>query len=376
LLPFFQLVNSNRWRYRILRHVLFWVVHLAAYSILDLDEFDTKWYAGLSLAIRWLPFTMLNTYVTLYFLIGRYLLRSRYATFFALLGFWLLLLVPLAFLSHIYLAYPYCWPPGPRPTIRQALPEFFDIYPVFVCEVVTGFAVFLQMHKFWRAELVQKMQLKKETVEAELKLLKAQLHPHFLFNTLNNLYTLILTGSHRAPGMLQRLTAILDHVLGQGHSSEVPLPQEIAFCRDYIELERERYGDRLRIDTEFNGDPARMRITPMLFQPLIENAFKHGASEQLGKVWVDIRLSVEGTRIVFMVVNSAAPPAGGAVADGIGIANIRRRLQLLYPGRHQFTRERTETQHSVCISIDTAVSPDLHPGPAREKKPILTNSHV
>jgi len=352
--PSLQLINSNQWRYRLLRHLLFWLVYLVAYSILDLDEFDQP-YAGLALAIRWMPFTMLNTYVTLYWLVGRYLLRSKFLAFFLLLGAWMIVLIPLAFLSHLYLLYPYCWEAGPRPTLRQALPELFDLYPILVCEVITGFAVFLRMHKFWRDELLQKMQLKKETTEAELMLLKAQLHPHFLFNTLNNLYTLILTGSDRAPGMLLRLNAILDHVLRQGYASEVPLQQEIAFCRDYIELERERYGDRLQLTADFAGDVEQRTISPLLFQPLIENAFKHGASEQLGKVWIDISLLLEGNRLVFTVVNSAALRADAASADGIGIANIRRRLQLLYPGRHRFTRVQDDSRHSVCLSVDIGV---------------------
>lgn len=348
--PSLQLINGNDWRNRLSRHLLFWGVYLAAYSVLDLNEFPGDPYAGFELAFRWLPFCLINTYVTLYWLVDRFLLRSRYVLFFVLLAGWNLVLIPLAFLSHIYLVYPYCWPDGPRPSFRAALPELFDLYPILVCTVVTGFAVFLRLHKFWRAELLQKLQLKKETTEAELQLLKAQLHPHFLFNTLNNLYTLILKRSDRAPDMLRRLTGILDHVLRQGYGGEVPLQEEIAFCRDYIELERERYGDRLRIETEFSDHWAGIAIAPMLFQPLIENAFKHGASEQLGNVWIAIRLTVDTDRLDFQVTNSAKPAA--ASSDGIGIANIRRRLQLLYPGRHVFARDHDGSRHSVSFSID------------------------
>lgn len=347
--PSLKLINGNDWRNRLSRHLLFWGMYLAAYSILDLNEFPEP-YAGLELAVRWLPFCLINTYVTLYWLVDRFLLRSRYVLFFVLLAGWIVVLIPLAFLSHLYLVYPYCWADGPRPSFRAALPELFDLYPILVCSVVTGFAVFIRLHKFWRAELLQKMQLKKETTEAELQLLKAQLHPHFLFNTLNNLYALILKRSDRAPDMLRRLTDILDHVLRQGYTGEVPLREEIAFCRDYIELEKERYGDRLRIETEFSDDRAEVAIAPMLFQPLIENAFKHGASEQLGNVWIHIRLAVAAGRLVFQVTNSAKPAP--ASSDGIGVANIRRRLHLLYPGRHAFTRDHDGSRHSVSLSID------------------------
>jgi hypothetical protein len=353
-----DLIHGNQWRYRLLRHGLFWLVYLIGYSFIDLAEYDQP-YAGLALAVRWMPFTVLNTYVTLYWLVERFLLRSRYWTFLLWLTVWTILLVPLAFFSHLYLCYPYCWAPGPRPSLRQALPELFDLYPIFVCEVISGFAVFLRMHKFWRVEMFQKLQLKQEKTQAELALLKAQLHPHFLFNTLNNLYMLILRESDRAPDMLRRLTGILNYVLNECHADQVPLEREIAFCRDYIDLEKERYGDRLDIDVMFSGDLENKFITPMLFQPFIENAFKHGASKQVGQVWIDIRLTVLDNQLEFIVTNSAAPAHRAPASGGIGIANIHRRLQLLYPDRHRFVREQQEGMYSIALTIELPTRPKV-----------------
>jgi hypothetical protein len=347
-----KVIHSNEWRYRLRRHGLFWLAYLVGYSFLDLDVYQQP-FAGLQLAIRWLPFCALNTYVTLW-LVDRYLLRSKYRAFFLLLGSWTVVVVFLSFLTHLYLAYPYCWAPGPRPGFRQALPAIFDIYPIFVNYVITGFAVFLRIYRFWRVELLQKLQLKQEKTAAELELLKAQLHPHFLFNTLNNLYTLILEQSSRAPGMLLRLTAILSYVLNECHAPEVLLEKEVAFCQDYIDLEKERYGDRLDIVTRFSGHLERQLIMPMLFQPFIENAFKHGAAQQVGKVWIDIQLAVHGNRLLFRVANSADLSAHTPVSGGIGIENIQRRLLLLYPGRHQFSRKQEDGIHAISLSIDLA----------------------
>lgn len=351
-----KIIHSNEWRYRLYRHGLFWLAYLVGYSFLDLAEY-TRLYDGLELAVRWMPFSVLNTYVTVYWLVDRYLLRGRYRAFFLLLSAWTVVLIPLAFLTHLYITYPYCWDPGPRPSFRQALPELFDIYPIFVNEVVTGFAVFLRIYKFWRVELLQKLQLKQEKTDAELELLKAQLHPHFLFNTLNNLYTLILERSSRAPEMLLRLSAILSHVLNECQAPKVLLEKEIAFCQDYIDLEKERYGDRLDIVTQFSGDIGNKLITPMLFQPFIENAFKHGAAQQLGKVWINIQLTVDDQRLLFRVVNSAdfsihSSSSGG----GIGVANIRRRVQLIYPDRHHFVRKQEDGVHTITMTIDLAAS--------------------
>jgi hypothetical protein len=349
-----QLIDSNHWRYRVARHGLFWLIYLTGYSFLALEY--PQPFAGLQLAIRWLPFTTLNTYVILYWLVERYLLRSKYQAFFSLLAAWTALSVFLAFLTHLYIVYPFCWDPGPRPGFRQAFPEILDVYPIFINYVITGFAVFLRMYKFWRVELVQKLQLKQEKTDAELELLKAQLHPHFLFNTLNNLYALILDRSHRAPEMLLRLSAVLSYVLNECQKAEVPLEKEIAFCEDYIDLEKERYGGRLDINTRFSGELQDKMITPMVFQPFIENAFKHGAAKQLGKVWIDIGMTVHDNRLSFQVSNSADFSAYATCSGGIGVANIKRRLQLLYPGRHQFVEKREQGMHSISVSIDL-VSP-------------------
>jgi two-component system LytT family sensor kinase len=348
-----QLIHSNHWRYRVARHGLFWLIYFIGYSFVGLNESEQS-FTGLALAIRWFPFCALNTYVIMYWLVERYLLRSKYRAFFCFLAAWTAVSIFLSFLTHLYLAYPYCWDPGPRPSFRQALPAIFDIYPIFVNYVVTGFAVFLRMYKFWRVELVQKLQLKKERTDAELELLKAQLHPHFLFNTLNNLYTLILEKSYRAPEMLLRLSAILNYVLNECEQAEVPLEKEIAFCEDYIDLEKERYGDRLDINTRFCGDIQDKMITPMVFQPFIENAFKHGAAKQLGKVWIDIGMTIHDNRLSFQVSNSADFSAYAICSGGIGVANIKRRLQLLYPGRHQFVEKREQGMHSISLNIDLA----------------------
>jgi LytS/YehU family sensor histidine kinase len=215
------------------------------------------------------------------------------------------------------------------------------------------------MHKFWRVEMFQKLQFAQEKTQAELALLKAQLHPHFLFNTLNNLYTLILRESDRAPDMLRRLTGILNYVLNECHADQVPLEREIAFCRDYIDLEKERYGDRLDIDVMFSGDLENKFITPMLFQPFIENAFKHGASEQVGQVWIDIRLTALDNQLEFIVTNSAAPADRAPASGGIGIANIHRRLQLLYPDRYRFVREQQEGMYSIALTIELPTRPKV-----------------
>ena len=344
-----KLLDSNERPYRISRHAFFWLMYLVTYSFIGGVGVE-DWGSTLALAVRWMPYAMFNAYISLW-LVERYLLRARYRVFILLLIAWTPVTIFCAFLTHLYIVYPYCWESGPRPSFRAGLSQLFDIYPIFVCTIILGVLIFLRMYKFWRSEMKQKLQLRQEKTDAELELLKAQLHPHFLFNTLNNLYTLILEKSPRAPEMLMRLSAILSYVLNDCQAAEVPLANEIAFCRDYIELESERYGDRLDVVTKIMGDFEGRMVTPMLFQPFIENAFKHGAAELVGKVWMNIELTVEGNQLLFRVINSADLTVRQRSAGGIGIANIQRRLELLYPDRHQLIREQDEKMHLISMTI-------------------------
>jgi LytS/YehU family sensor histidine kinase len=210
----------------------------------------------------------------------------------------------------------------------------------------------ITMYKFWRREVWEKLQVRQEKTKAELELLKAKLHPHFLFNTLNNLYTLVIERSDKAPQMLMRLSAILSYVLYECQSAKVPLEREISICKDYIELERERYGERLEVSLDFSGPISGKMIAPMLFQPFIENAFLNGTSEQEGKVWMSIEISVLHSQLFFRVINSVAPDEDLQQAKPLaaGIDNAIRRLELLYPDRYTLSREREAGVNIVSLT--------------------------
>jgi LytS/YehU family sensor histidine kinase len=173
---------------------------------------------------------------------------------------------------------------------------------------------------------------------------------------LNNLYTLVLKRSDKAPDLLLRLSGILSYVLYESNAAEVPLSQEIRLCKDYVALEQERYGDRLDISMNFAGAIADRKIAPMLFQPFIENAFKHGTAEQLGKVWISIDLSVQDDQLLFRVINSMPVTAVGYVNGGLGIANVRKRLELLYPGRATLTTHPREEEFILTLQIELCPS--------------------
>lgn len=211
-------------------------------------------------------------------------------------------------------------------------------------------AIVLLKNLFQQQETLLKIQ--QEKLGAELQLLKAQVHPHFLFNTLNNLYALTRRQAPEAPDVVLRLSNLLRYVLYDCNAPEVPLEQEIAFLRNYVALEQLRYGDRLEISLNFTGDIPGRHIAPLLLIPFLENAFKHGSSEQLDQAWISLNLSVTGRTLRFQLLNSRDPEARNGPAGGIGLQNVRKRLDLLYPNRHELTTQAEADTFLVTLRLE------------------------
>jgi len=173
-------------------------------------------------------------------------------------------------------------------------------------------------------------QLRIEKQEAELNYLRSQTNPHFLFNTLNNIYSLARDKSDVAPESILRLSKILRFMLYETAGKYISIEQELKIISDYIELEKLRYDESLRINFNYNVEDLKQSIPPLLLIPLVENAFKHGASETRGQPFVDIHLSVNQRQLIFVVKNSADTLPDESVKENIGLSNLRRQLELLY----------------------------------------------
>jgi hypothetical protein len=187
--------------------------------------------------------------------------------------------------------------------------------------------------------------------KAELEQLRAQIHPHFLFNSLNNIYALLLKSPDEAGRALLQLAGLMRVMLDSSGRHEVRLEEELAFLGDYVALERLRLGDRCDVRMAVSGESGKWVVMPLLFVPFVENAFKHGPRRR-GPCFVDVRLDLEPRRLVFTVENAVGPrrPADGRA--GTGLANVRRRLELRYPGRHRLRVEPTEDRFLVVLEIE------------------------
>ena len=218
---------------------------------------------------------------------------------------------------------------------------------------MAGFAVIIKMMKRSWLKQQETLLVVREKAKAELQLLKAQIHPHFLFNTLNNVYFLTLTASQKAPEMLEKLTDMLRYILNECNQSVVPIEKEIKMIEDYMALEKIRYGDRLKMDLEIKGDYKNKMISPLLLIPLVENSFKHGASKMLQHPWVDLNITVDGQYLFFVLSNSRPEETSLPQNNGrIGLNNVKKRLQLLYPDAHELSIVNGSGSYEVFMKIN------------------------
>lgn len=319
---------------RIARHILYWSAWLLFYVITNSSYHDKPsvfgWFT-LELIVMCvkLPFA----YFVIYFLVPNYLLTKRYQQFF-IVFFIAATIGGLANWTQYYY-----W----------LNPYFFDMvskgfwcpkiaYKVLDLIYISSIPTVFKLYQRQAMQEKRATQLVEQKLGAELKLLKNQLHPHFLFNTLNNLYSMVLTKHPNAADVVLRLSDMMSYMLYDCEKKWIDLEKEIDNLQNYIELEKIRYGKRLDISLETGGDVKGKVIAPLLLLPFLENAFKHGSEKSLATSWVRINLWVKEQELTFLIENSLSEVSQSEaiplMQSGVGLTNVRKRLELLYPEKH------------------------------------------
>jgi two-component system, LytTR family, sensor kinase len=218
---------------------------------------------------------------------------------------------------------------------------------------VLFFAILKHIYDFIKLrQAAQQLRLEKQA--AELNYLKSQTNPHFLFNTLNNIYALAREKSDLAPEAIMRLSKILRFMLYETGGAYIAIEQELKIIGDYIALEQLRYDESLRVNFNYDIEDMKQALPPLLLMPLVENAFKHGVSETRGHPFVDIHLSVHQRRLAFFVKNSTeGVSVEGNIKENIGLSNLRRQLELLYSDSH-LSVQQGESQFTATLKINLA----------------------
>jgi sensor histidine kinase YesM len=321
-------------KHRKAQHILFWLVVIFYFTI----GYGSPGRYGdtFQRVILFLPGHIFLTYVFFYYLIPKFLVPKKI--------FYFIVLGVFTYFLSLYYAY----------NVNFHLLPIFNLQSIWVGSpligqtTMLGAALSIKFLKQWYKEKQNANELKQQKMEAELNLLKAQIHPHFLFNTLNNLYSHILEKSPQAPEIVLKLSELLRFMVYESLANQISLSKEITLIEEYIDLEQLRYGDRLDMSVQFDGDIENKAISPLIFLPLIENAFKHGVSNQLDQCWISLHMHIEGDELDFKLINSKDPESMMAPAHigGKGIENVKKRLNLVYPGKHHLE---IINQHEVFI---------------------------
>lgn len=340
--------TPGRLRYALI-HTLYWVL-ITAFFIYDKKYMIVK--AGLPsfaacVTIR-IMLLIVVAYINLHYLLPKYLLAGKYIQYFSLvllsIGGYLLVQA----LFDIFL-YGYVLGPMRRDRFWETISyNFFST--LWYIGIVIAFKLSIDWYE--QKRLLQKTAFEK--LQAEVNYLRAQVNPHFLFNVLNNLYSLTLKKSDLAPDVVLKLSDMMEYMLYDSDDAAVSLDKEIRYLQNYIALEQLRYGENISIAFDINGDPGNHEIAPLLLLPLVENAFKHGISKTTGKKRMQIRVDITEKGIHFCIENDK--PSSAATANiskgGIGITNLKQRLDLLYPGKHVFEIKRDGNTFNASLQIN------------------------
>lgn len=203
----------------------------------------------------------------------------------------------------------------------------------------------------WLGAEKKKQEIETEKLATELSFLKSQINPHFLFNTLNNIYSLALIKSDKTADAVLKLSAIMRYVISETKRYTVPLDKEIEFVKHYIELQRVRLTDKVTIHFDIEGDTAMMEVPPLILIPFVENAFKYGISTKEPSI-IHFDITVKGRTLSFFSQNHIFPVSLGSEENtGIGLKNTKRRLELLYPGRHELKAKPENNNFIVKLTL-------------------------
>ncbi len=327
------------------RHILFWL--LVALILTLLESAQLGFWFALSNELINVTFYGLLVYFNFKYLIPNYLTRNKFLTYSILLILASLVVTPikavvfyLKFTAH----------PATRSELIRNLNWYFLIH-----FFVAGASSIVKIVADWARQLREQQELENRTMQSELRFLKTQINPHFLFNTLNNLYALTLKKSDDAPEIVIKLSEMMRYMLYDCNEKQVPLSKEIAYIHNYLNLERLRQSRHADIRFEVEGTVSDQQIAPLIFIPFLENSFKHGLINSIEKSYVYIRLQIDGSRISFYIENSkpeTRPIQTRSKSGGIGLVNVRRRLQLLYSHKHELIIKDQPHTYSVLLKID------------------------
>jgi two-component system, LytTR family, sensor histidine kinase AlgZ len=329
-----------------LLHLVFWCIYLS-FNFYQVNFYQQQrgydWNRALTFMGLQFMFTFSVAYLNYFLFLPRFLAHKRFGKY--LLEF----VVPFAALValRVYIQR--------LISVDSPRAEYYysHMYVVQVAVIMLFIAIFVTMLRFavdWFELEAKKKEMENEKLMAELNFLKAQINPHFLFNTLNNLYYLAYSKSENTTEVIAKLSQMMRYMIYDSNHPNVLLNKEIEYMQSYISLEKMRLNEQIPITFEIKGNTENIWIAPLILITFLENAFKHGVSSSNPKAWVSISLVVEGQQCMYTVSNGKTA-LNNHEKSGIGLQNVKRRLELSYPEKHQLTIDDGPEEYVVQLQL-------------------------
>jgi hypothetical protein len=340
------IVGGNT-RTRVLQHILFWAVYWLFVMAMFFSFYGVTRLGFYFQLLLFFPLEMVLVYLNFYVLMPRFLFARRYWQY----GLLLLAGVDLVAYINIWIQIFY---------VRLGYPEFImgasfswqnmagRIMELFY---LVGFTSGVKLARNWMFQLQWIQEKEKQYLETELNFLKSQIQPHFFFNTLNNLYSLTLKKSDQAPEVVLKLSDLMSYMLYESGTGRVALVKEIDYLQNYIDVEKLRFGRRIDVRFTTEGHTGDVSIPPMVLILFLENSFKHGVKSNIHHIYISVSLKVEGGYLYFTVTNPAIAEGLQPLHEGIGLKNVRRRLDLLFGDNYELCAGEKNQQFVVSLKM-------------------------
>ncbi len=343
--PFWDQLNRP-----VVYHSIFWILYFV-FNVFRWGILNQNYLNAFYNNLIEFPMHIGLAYLNIYYLIPKYL-PKRYYQYIMLVSIGILLAVG----GRIIIEGFFDVSPNNTLTGNQYVLELI-IGEVYVQGFITAFKFLLD----WGRNQKRMRELQKHNFKTELDFLRSQVQPHFFFNTLNNLYSLTLDKSDLAPDTVIKLSELMSYVIYDGKQKKVPLAKEVSYIQNYLDLERLRFGNKVKTTFKVKGQVNNHKISPLLMLPFLENSFKHGVGDGIDEIKIDIGLEINDKGVIFTVANrkfdhlsnGSQGPYHHIGHNGVGIENIKRRLNLIYGNQYQLDINDQSDLYTVTLKIPT-----------------------
>lgn len=330
-------------------HIIFWCIYLS-FNLYQISFYQQRrgydWHNALLFAGVQFGFTFTIAYLNYFVFLPRFIKHKNIWRYLAEFS------VPFALLiiGRIYTQRALVYD---MPRSEYFFSHMFTVQTVAINLFITVFVSMLRFAADWFELEANKKSMENERLTAELNFLKAQINPHFLFNTLNNLYYLAYTKSDKTTVVIEKLSQMMRYMIYDSSHDKVPLTKEIEYMKNYISLEQMRLNNQIPISFEIEGNPEEKWIAPLIFITFLENAFKHGVNNHSPHAWVKVFIKINNHHCEYVVENSkvAASADSREKKSGIGLQNVQRRLELSYPGKYILKTEDKPDSYRIKLEI-------------------------